>query len=83
MEDQLGALGLVLNMVVLWTTVYLDAAVAKLRADGYPVRDEDLARLSAFIREHVNVDGHYFFKRLDLQGARRPLRNPDADDAAE
>jgi TnpA family transposase len=31
MEDQLGSLGLVLNAVVLWTTKYIDAAVAQLR----------------------------------------------------
>lgn len=30
-EDQLGALGLVLNAVVLWTTRYMDAALAHLR----------------------------------------------------
>jgi len=30
LENQLGALGLVLNCVVLWTTVYLDAAVRQL-----------------------------------------------------
>jgi hypothetical protein len=37
-EDQLGALGLVLNMVVLWNTRYLDAVLAQLHAEGYPVR---------------------------------------------
>ena len=58
MEDQLGALGLALNCVVLWNSVYLDAAVARLRADGYPVREEDLARLSPYIRKHINVQGH-------------------------
>lgn len=31
-EDQLGALGLVLNAVVLWNTTYLNAAVEQLRA---------------------------------------------------
>ena len=46
LENQLGALGLVLNCVVLWTTVYLDAAVRQLKAQGYPVREEDMARLS-------------------------------------
>ncbi|MFI8178755.1 Tn3 family transposase [Streptomyces microflavus] len=30
MEDQLGALGLVLNAIVLWTTKYIDAAVTQL-----------------------------------------------------
>ena len=38
LENQLGVLGLVLNCAVLWTTVYLDAALAQLRAQGYPVR---------------------------------------------
>ena len=33
-EDQLGALGLVVNAVVLWTTRYLDAALAQVRASG-------------------------------------------------
>jgi TnpA family transposase len=53
MEDQLRALGLAVNYVVLWNTVYLDAAIAKLRAEGYPARDEDVARLSAYIREFM------------------------------
>jgi TnpA family transposase len=37
MEDQLGALGLVINCITLWNTVYLDAALDKLCAEGYPV----------------------------------------------
>ncbi|MER5625089.1 Tn3 family transposase [Streptosporangium sp. NPDC002544] len=41
MEDQLGALGIVLNCVVLWNTVYIDAALNRLHAQGYGVRDED------------------------------------------
>ncbi|NNM97469.1 MAG: Tn3 family transposase, partial [Candidatus Dormibacteraeota bacterium] len=50
MEDQLGALGLVLNCVVLWTTRYQDAALAQLRDAGHQVSDEDVARLSPFVR---------------------------------
>ena len=38
-EDQLGALGLVLNIIVLWNTIYIDAALAQLRQEGYPVRE--------------------------------------------
>jgi Tn3 transposase DDE domain len=45
-EDQLAALGLVLNAVVLWNTRYLDAIVESLRGSGQPVRDEAAARLS-------------------------------------
>ncbi|AEW96289.1 hypothetical protein SCATT_39180 [Streptantibioticus cattleyicolor NRRL 8057 = DSM 46488] len=46
MEDQLGALGLVLNAVVLWTTRYIDAAVAQLHAEGPEIWDEGIARMS-------------------------------------
>jgi hypothetical protein len=77
----LGALGLVLNCVVLWTTVYLDAAVRQLRAQGYPVRDEDMARLSPFVSRHLGVHGTYSFALPDLApGAIRQLRDPDAGD---
>ena len=55
MEDQLGALGLILNCVVLWNTRSISAALDALRAYGYLVLDEDVARLSPFVREHVNV----------------------------
>jgi TnpA family transposase len=61
MEDQLGAFGLVLNCIVLWNTVYLDRALQALRATGYPVREADVARLSAYQRRHINVHGHYSF----------------------
>ena len=81
LENQLGALGLVLNCVVLWTTVYLDAAVRQLKAQGYPVLDEDMARLSPFVSRHLGVHGTYSFVLPDLApGAIRELRNPDAAD---
>ena len=79
LEDQLGALGLVLNCVVLWTTVYLDAAVRQLRAQGYPVLEEDLARLSPFVNTNLGVHGTYSFVLPDLApGAIRELRDPEA-----
>ncbi len=76
MEDQLGALGLVLNCIVLWNTVYMNAALEQLRARGHPVRDEDVARLSPFIRHHLRVHGDYSFLLPDLAGALRDLRDP-------
>ncbi|WP_369028348.1 Tn3 family transposase, partial [Nocardia farcinica] len=66
MEDQLDALGLVLNCVVLWNTVYLDRALAQLREQHYPVADADIARLSPFVRTHIGIDGHYSFHLPDL-----------------
>ena len=80
MEDQLGALGLVLNCITLWNTVYLDNILDVLRATGYQVLDADIARLSPYMRKHVNVHGHYSFQLPDLAGGRRALRDPDARD---
>lgn len=80
MEDQPSALGLVLNCLVLWNTVYSDRALEQLRVQGYPIRQEDAARLSAFILGHIGIDGHYAFHLSDLGGPHRPLRDPDARD---
>ncbi|MFF4763356.1 Tn3 family transposase [Streptomyces sp. NPDC001292] len=78
MEDQLGSLGLVLNAVVLWTTRYIDAAVARLRAEGHEIRDEDIARLSPLKHRNLNVLGRYSFTAsTPAGGALRPLRDPD------
>ncbi|MET8351578.1 Tn3 family transposase [Micromonospora sp. NPDC005206] len=81
LEDQLGALGLVLNCITLWNTLYLDLALAGLRAQGYPVLYADVARLSPYVRHHIRVHGHYTFTLPDLGGRTyRPLRDPDAGD---
>ncbi|WSM52002.1 transposase (plasmid) [Streptomyces sp. NBC_01708] len=76
----IGALGLVLNALVLFNTRYMDAAVAQLRKDGFDVRDEDVARLSPFVRQHLNMLGRYSFQLPELPGGLRPLRDPDAAD---
>ncbi|RBO85211.1 hypothetical protein DFR74_11559 [Nocardia puris] len=60
--------------------MYLDRALAELRAQDYPVRDADTARLSAFVRKHLRLEGHYSFHLPDLGGSHRPLRDPDAPD---
>lgn len=84
LENQLGVLGLVLNAVVLWTTVYLNAALAQLKTQGDPVLEEDAARLSPFVRKHLGVHGTYSFALPDLEpGAIRELRDPDAPDEEE
>nr|WP_258539662.1 Tn3 family transposase [Streptomyces ipomoeae] len=75
MEDQIGALGLVLNAVVLFNTRYMDAAVAPLRADGFDIRDEDVARLPPLVRHHIHMLGRYSFRLPNLPGGLRPLRN--------
>ena len=77
-EDQLGALGLAVNVIVLWNTLYTDAALAQLRAEGLQVRDEDVARLSPLGFEHINMLGRYAFILPDTiaRGELRPLRDP-------
>jgi hypothetical protein len=77
-EDQLGALGLVVNVIVLWNTIYMDAALTQLRAGGFDVRDEDVARLSPLGFDHINMLGRYAFILPDsiARGELRPLRDP-------
>ncbi|MDP9475010.1 MAG: Tn3 family transposase [Actinomycetota bacterium] len=84
-EDQLGALGLVVNAVALWTSFYLDRAVEHLREQGEGVREEDLARVSPLVREHVHVLGRYQFTLEEsvAQGGVRPLRDPAEIDEHE
>jgi hypothetical protein len=82
MEDQLGALGLVVNVLVLWTTLYMDRALAQLCAQGATVDDEDVARLSPLGKTHINVLGRYQFSLPEAiaRGEFRPLRDPSEFD---
>jgi hypothetical protein len=77
-EDQLGALGLILNVIVLWNTIYLDAVLTQLRAEGFPVHDEDVARLDPLGFDHINMLGRYSFANHEAvaRGELRPLRDP-------
>ena len=78
-EDQLGALGLVVNLLVLWNTVYMQAALDQLRTEGYEVKPEDVARLSPLGFGHFNFLGRYSFNLSEpiAKGNLRPLINPD------
>ena len=78
-EDQLGALGLVVNAVVLWNTRYIDAAVDSVRTAGHELSDADVARLSPLGHAHINMLGRYSFAAPAGAGLR-PLRDPAADD---
>ena len=77
-EDQPGSLGLVVNVIVLWNTMYMDAALNQLRAEGFDVRAEDVARLSPLGFDHINMLGRYAFILPDpiARGELRPLRDP-------
>jgi len=77
-EDQLGALGLVVNIIILWNTLYINAALDQLSGEGYSIQPEDVARLSPLVFEHINLLGRYAFSVPDsvVRGQLRPLRNP-------
>jgi Tn3 transposase DDE domain len=75
-EDQLAVLGLVVKAVVLWTTRYLDAAVAQLEAEGHVIDEVDKARLSLLKDKHVNVLGRYAITPSQPARGLRPLRDP-------
>lgn len=71
-------LGLVINVIVLWNTLYMDVALAQLWAEGFDVRGEDVARLSPLRYEHINMLGRYAFTLPETvaRGEGRPLRDP-------
>ena len=75
-EDQLSALGFVLNASVLWQTLYMDQAVQALRNSGKELRPEDEARLSPLLHSNLNVLGSYSFDLTPEvgKGGFRPLR---------
>jgi TnpA family transposase len=77
-EDQLGALGLVVNVIVLWNTLYMEAAVNHLRAGGAVISSEDPARLSPLGHDHINFLGRYLFALAEqvARGQLRPLNLP-------
>ncbi len=77
---QLGALGLVVNIIVLWNTMYIEAALHQLAAEGFPVEAEGVARLAPLMFDHLNVLGRYAFSVPEAvqRGELRPLRHPTA-----
>jgi TnpA family transposase len=86
MENQLGALGLVVNIVALWNTLYTQAALSLIEAMGDDVLEEDVARLSPLKWRHIRVLGSYSFALSPsvAAGDLRPLRDPNVgwvDDA--
>lgn len=77
-EDQLNALGLVVNVVVLWNTIYMNAVLEHLRRGGTVAGPEDVGRLSPIEHQHVNFMGKYSFALANpvARGELRQLRDP-------
>jgi hypothetical protein len=74
-EDQLNVLGLATNAIVWWNTVYMQAALEHLRAQGEVIKEEDEARLSPLGRKHINFLGHFSFMlpKVVTEGQLRPI----------
>lgn len=81
-EDQLNALGLVVNALILWNTIYMDRALEHLRFQGLTIYLEDIARLSPLGHLHINVLGSYHFELAEAiqHGGFRSLRSPNDSD---
>ena len=74
-EDQLGALGLVVNAIALFNTRYMDRAVNYVRDHGRTLDDRELEHLSPLVREHIELHGRYSFTLPEAvrAGELRPL----------
>jgi TnpA family transposase len=78
-EDQLGALGLVVNAIALWNTVYMGDALAALVDSAEPEPDrQDIGRLSPLLHGHIQMVGRYRFElpAPQAEGIRRPIALP-------
>ena len=78
-EDQLGALGLVLNAIVVWNTRYMGLALDDLRSAGMRINPDDVERLSPLVHHQIYLDGRYTYALPEAvaHGELRPLRDPN------
>jgi Tn3 transposase DDE domain len=84
-EEVGAALGLVVNCIALYDTIYTQRAVDHLHATGHAVRDEDIERLSPLTHEHITLTGRYRIALPDPlrdRAAYRSLKAPPSDAAA-
>ena len=71
--NQAGCLNLLTNAVIVWNTVYMQAALEAIRQEGYPVQEEDLAHLWPIRFTHIHRYGKYAFN-VEAARARVGLR---------
>ena len=79
-EDQLAALGIALNAIVLWNTRYINNIIEEISDTSAPPIDSDIARVSPLGHAHLNVLGRYTFPPATTLTTMRPLRDPDTAD---
>src|SRR4051812_38657928 len=61
--NKASCLSLLSNAVLVWNTVRMSEIVARLRAAGESVANEDLGRISPLAYAHVIPNGTYVFDR--------------------
>jgi len=71
---------LLVNVCVLWSTVYIARVLEAIRAEGKRVLAADVARLSPLGFDHLRFLGRYNFSLPEpvRNGQLRPLRTPTA-----
>ena len=75
--NQAGCLNLLSNAVIVWNTVYMQAAIDELIAQGNEVNQADFVHLSPVRYEHINPYGKFGFELSEdlKQSGLRPLRS--------
>jgi TnpA family transposase len=68
--NQASCLNLLTNAGIVWTTVYMQAALETLRHAGYPIQEEALVHLWPTRLAHVHRYGKY---ELNVEAARARL----------
>ncbi|MGL4609988.1 MAG: Tn3 family transposase [Trueperaceae bacterium] len=73
LDHQVGCLNLLSNIVIYWNTLKLEQCVNQLKAQGYPIVEEDLKHIWPTRYQNINVYGTYSFDRdgiMELQKQR-------------
>lgn len=75
LENQASCLTLVTNAVVVWNTIYLNAALEYIERQGYVMTEEDKSHLSPARCGHINPYGKFSFDIPKVQSLKglRPL----------
>jgi len=60
--NQANCLNLITNAITVWNTVYMQAAIDHLKAQGEEIAEEDLIHLSPARFEHINMYGKFSFE---------------------
>lgn len=75
-EDQLDCLGIVINMIAVFNTVYIAAIVNQLRTEGHDLPEHVVARVSPLGHAHINTRGTFHVPSEPPSNTLRPLRDP-------